>query len=107
MFDVGFSELALIGLIALLVLGPERLPPLVRTAGRWLGRAQRMARELKTQLENDPSMRELKEFQQTLKSTEGIPTDSMLPKAPGSLAALAEQQEKQEKQAGAIDNEPR
>ncbi|MGD9600480.1 MAG: Sec-independent protein translocase protein TatB [Gammaproteobacteria bacterium] len=70
MFDVGFTELMLIGLIALLVLGPERLPPLVRSAGRWLGRAQRMARELKTQLENDQSVRELNQFQRTLQTEE-------------------------------------
>lgn len=70
MFDVGFTELMLIGLIALLVLGPERLPPLVRATGRWLGRAQRMARELKTQLENDPSVRELNQFQRTLQTEE-------------------------------------
>lgn len=68
MFDVGFTELMLIGLIALLVLGPERLPPLVRATGRWLGRAQRMVRELKTQFENDSSMREINQFRQTLRS---------------------------------------
>ncbi len=68
MFDVGFSELMLIGLVALLVLGPERLPPLIRTTGRWVGRAQRMVRELKNQLENDASLRELNEFKQALRS---------------------------------------
>jgi len=81
-FDVGFSELMLIGLIALLVLGPERLPPLIRSTGRWLGRAQRMARELKTQLENDGSLRELKQFKQTLSSEDLNP----LPDQPVAIA---------------------
>lgn len=68
MFDVGFTELMLIGLIALLVLGPERLPPLIRSTGRWLGRAQRMVREMKTQFENDSSVRELSQLKQALRS---------------------------------------
>ena len=41
MFDIGFSELLLVGLVALLVLGPERLPIAARNAGLWLGRAKR------------------------------------------------------------------
>ena len=83
MFDVGFSELALIGLIALLVLGPERLPPLVRTTGRWLGRAQRMARDLKSQLDRDPSVQEFRGLQQTLRedavTPPAVPPPSMTP----------------------------
>jgi len=67
-FDVGFSELMLIGLIALLVLGPERLPPLVRATGKWLGRAQRTVRELKTQFENEGSVREFNQFKQALRN---------------------------------------
>ena len=102
MFDIGFSELALTGLIALLVLGPERLPPLIRTTGRWLGRAQRMAREFKTQLENDPSMREMRDFKQTLTSDETIGGNISLPKIPGSIAELAEQKAPQ---ASAVEPE--
>ncbi len=53
MFDIGFWELALIGLLALLVLGPERLPGAARTAGRWLGRARRTLGQIRTEFEQE------------------------------------------------------
>ena len=51
MFEVGFTEIVLIFAIALLVLGPARLPKLAADLGRWAGRARSMARQLRTQLE--------------------------------------------------------
>ena len=53
MFEVGFSEILLIFAIALLVLGPEQLPKLAADVGRWAGRARAMARQLRTQLEQE------------------------------------------------------
>ena len=53
MFEVGFTEILLICAIALLVLGPERLPKLAADLGRWAGRARAMARQLRTQLEQE------------------------------------------------------
>ena len=50
MFDIGFWELSLILLLALLILGPERLPGMVSTVGNWAGRAKFMARSLRMQL---------------------------------------------------------
>ena len=53
MFEVGFSELLLVGIVALLVLGPERLPVAARTLGRGLGQARRAMQGLRTQLERE------------------------------------------------------
>lgn len=48
MFDVDFSEMAVVGLVALLVVGPKDLPKLMRTVGHWSGRARGMARHLRS-----------------------------------------------------------
>ncbi len=53
MFDVGFWELAIIGIVALLILGPERLPQAARTAGLWIGKARRMLGELKADFDRE------------------------------------------------------
>src|ERR1700710_265104 len=50
MLDVGFSEILLTSAIALVVLGPERLPKVARQVGNWMGRARAMARQLSEQL---------------------------------------------------------
>ena len=59
MFDVGFSEILLTSAIALIVLGPERLPKVARQVGNWMGRARAMARQLSEQLEREVSAEEL------------------------------------------------
>jgi sec-independent protein translocase protein TatB len=53
MFDVGFWELAVIFVVGLLVLGPERLPAVAAQVGRWAGRARSMARVLTTQIQDE------------------------------------------------------
>jgi sec-independent protein translocase protein TatB len=59
MFEVGFTEIVLILGLALLVLGPEKLPALAQKIGRWTGRARSMARQLRTQLEQEVTLEEL------------------------------------------------
>ncbi len=51
MFDIGFWEIAVIAVVALLVVGPEQLPGLLRTAGSWAGKAKRLINEAKTELD--------------------------------------------------------
>jgi sec-independent protein translocase protein TatB len=53
MFDIGFSEILVIFILALIVLGPEKLPRVVREVGRWVGRARAMARQFQEQLEDE------------------------------------------------------
>ncbi|WP_027896673.1 Sec-independent protein translocase protein TatB [Zestomonas thermotolerans] len=53
MFGIGFSELLLVGLVALLVLGPERLPGAARTAGLWIGRLKRSFNTIKQEVERE------------------------------------------------------
>lgn len=55
MLDVGFSEILLTSVIALVVLGPERLPKVARQVGNWMGRARAMARQLSEQLDREVS----------------------------------------------------
>jgi len=60
MFDVGFFELLLIGVVGLLVIGPERLPKVARTAGMWFGRARRFVSSVKQDIEQEMRTEELK-----------------------------------------------
>jgi len=59
MLDFGFSEILLTSAIALVVLGPERLPKVARQVGTWMGRARLMARQLTEQLEREVNAEEL------------------------------------------------
>ena len=72
MFEVGFTEIILILGLALLVLGPEKLPGLAQKVGHWTGRARAMARQLRTQLEHEVTLEELSRTKptQTTSSTE-------------------------------------
>ncbi|MES2366595.1 MAG: Sec-independent protein translocase protein TatB [Pseudomonadota bacterium] len=74
MFDIGFSELAAIGVVALIVIGPERLPKVARTAGHLLGRLQRYVSTVKADISREMELDELKkageQFKQSLEQTE-------------------------------------
>jgi Tat protein translocase TatB subunit len=65
MLDFGFSEILLTSAIALVVLGPERLPKVARQVGNWMGRARVMARQLSEQLEREVNAEELLKEQST------------------------------------------
>jgi sec-independent protein translocase protein TatB len=59
MLDFGFSEIVLTSAIALIVLGPEKLPKVARQVGNWMGRARAMARQLTEQLEREVNAEDL------------------------------------------------
>ncbi len=60
MFDVGFSEMVMVALVALLVVGPQRLPGLAQTAGRWIGKARHFVTAVKGEIEREIKAEELK-----------------------------------------------
>jgi sec-independent protein translocase protein TatB len=62
MFDIGFSELLVIGVVALLVIGPERLPKVARTAGHMFGRLQRYVNDVKADIQREVELDELRKL---------------------------------------------
>ena len=62
MFDIGFWELSIIAIIALLVIGPERLPAVARTAGSWYGKIQRLITSVKADIEQELRASELRQI---------------------------------------------
>ena len=60
MFDIGFWELCLIAVVALLVLGPERLPMAARTAGLWIAKARRMIGDVKSEIDRELQLDEVR-----------------------------------------------
>lgn len=64
MFDFGFTELMFIALVALIVVGPKRLPKVARTAGHMLGRLQRYVSDVKSDISREMQLEDLKKLQQ-------------------------------------------
>ncbi len=64
MFDFSFGELAVIGAVALVVLGPERLPKVARTVGEWAGKAQRYVTQVKNDINREMEIADLKKLQE-------------------------------------------
>ena len=87
MFEVGFTEIILIFGIALLVLGPARLPKLAADLGRWAGRARAMARQLRSQLEQEVQFDPLSTPSTTTRSTPAHGTIHTPPPPHASVAA--------------------
>ncbi|MDX1320520.1 MAG: Sec-independent protein translocase protein TatB, partial [Oceanospirillum sp.] len=87
MFDIGFFELIVIGILALLVLGPERLPKAARTAGMWIGRIKQgfssIQQEVNQQLHMEEMQKQLEEnrrkLEETLRKQEQTITESTGP----------------------------
>ena len=66
MFDVGFSELMVIAVVALIVIGPERLPRVARTMGHLFGRLQRYVNDVKADINREIELEELRKFKSTV-----------------------------------------
>jgi sec-independent protein translocase protein TatB len=79
MFDVGLSELLVIGLVALLVLGPKRLPEVARAAGRWAARLRRFISDVKQDFDRElhnAELSELRKLKQELDETRHVMEDT-------------------------------
>jgi sec-independent protein translocase protein TatB len=68
MFDIGFSELFLIGIVALIIIGPERLPKVARTAGHLFGRMQRYVNDVKADISREMELDELRKMKTQFES---------------------------------------
>jgi sec-independent protein translocase protein TatB len=71
MFDFSFSELMVVMVVALIVIGPERLPKVARTLGHLWGRAQRYVNGVKSDIERDMAIEEYRQLQQKIQSEAG------------------------------------
>lgn len=101
MFDIGWDELLLIGLVALIVIGPKDLPGVLRTLGQWTARARAMAREFQSHVDDmirESNMEEMKKdfdgvMRPEIKSIEddlmaGIPAKPLTPPPPPASGAI-------------------
>ncbi len=68
MFDIGFSEIVVIGVVALVVIGPERLPKTARTLGHLFGRLQRYVNDVKADINREMELEELRSLREQVKS---------------------------------------
>jgi sec-independent protein translocase protein TatB len=69
MFDIGFSELLVIGVVALIVIGPEKLPRVARTVGHLLGRMQRYVADVKADINREIELEELRKMRDSMQKS--------------------------------------
>lgn len=72
MFDIGFWELAIIAVVTLLVVGPERLPAVARTAGKWFGKISRFISSVKSDIDRELKAEEMKKVMEKHASAAGL-----------------------------------
>ena len=77
MFDIGFSELLLIAIVALIVIGPQQLPRVARTVGHLFGRMQRYVNDVKADITREMELQELKKLQASMEDTARSMHDSV------------------------------
>jgi len=110
MFDIGFSELMVIGLVALIVIGPEKLPRMARTVGHLAGRLQRYVADVKADINREIELDELRKMRDSMQqaasemessvSAELHKTETELNDAVKSAAADSPAEERAPEKAG-------
>lgn len=104
MFDIGFWELVLIAVVALVVIGPERLPKVARIAGLWVGRARRTLASVKEEIDRELKAEELKEILK--KQAQSNPLESILEERAAPSRPKAEPTSAHSDSAPAVDATP-
>jgi sec-independent protein translocase protein TatB len=92
-FDVGFSELMVIAVVALIVIGPERLPKVARTMGHLFGRLQRYVNDVKADIQREMELDELRKFKSTVEEAArsvGSTVQGEIAKTEGEINAIAQ-----------------
>lgn len=89
MFDIGFTELCLIGLVSLLVIGPERLPKVARLAGFWLGKTRTMVAAVKEEIKLELQAEEMRQIFKEQSGLEDV--QQMLDETSDTLKSAIEQ----------------
>ena len=87
MFDIGFWELVIIAVIALLVVGPDKIPAFAQQAGKWIGKIRRLKNNLQRELKQELSLDEGKEFKQQLSDLDDLMKNAP-DQDPGFLAEI-------------------
>jgi sec-independent protein translocase protein TatB len=88
MFDIGFSEIVVIAVVALVVLGPEKLPKAARTLGHLFGRLQRYVNDVKSDIKREIDLEELRKLQQSVQTTAKEFETSMISATQGVEASV-------------------
>lgn len=88
MFDIGFSELLVIAVVALIVIGPERLPKVARTLGHLFGRMQRYVNDVKADISREMELEELRKLQANVQSAARAFEDSFSKEVKETAAQL-------------------
>ncbi len=104
MFDIGFSELVVVGVVALIVIGPERLPKAARTMGHLFGRLQRYVADVKSDISREMELDELRKLQQQVKTAAQDLKSSVETAAQDMQAGVRSVED--QLNAGAIDGPP-
>ena len=111
MFEWGFWELVVIAVVALIVIGPERLPKVARLAGHWLGRARRTLASVKHEIDREMRTEELQSILERQRQTLNQPIDRILetpaptasfPAEPGALPLDAPERSHPERADGLV-----
>jgi sec-independent protein translocase protein TatB len=105
MFDVGFSEIIVIAVVALVVIGPERLPKVARTLGHLFGRMQRYVNDVKADIAREMELEELRKLQNSVKESARSIEQSVTREIDVAQAQLTSVDEALAKEAAAVQQQ--